>query len=152
MPEVKGLHWPWVAGQLYPLVCCLLQSFSHSLTCRKACRHLRMPVCASIEPCYYEDLPFLSLPRGISCALYFRLEEMKCVPVLYVTTLSFLTSCLPLPPLLQSVTDGDLCEQFNSLEPAKKRGIADSLDRTPNEARQPLTPTWKAATFHCAHC
>ena len=29
--------------------------------------------------------------------------------------------------------DGDLCEQFNSLEPAKKRTIAEDLDRTPNE-------------------
>ncbi|CAI8056006.1 Splicing factor 3B subunit 3 [Geodia barretti] len=60
--------------------------------------------------------------------------------------LSFRSSYVP----CKSVTDGDLCEQFNSLEPAKKRGIADSLDRTPNEARQPLTPTWKAAAFHCA--
>jgi len=29
--------------------------------------------------------------------------------------------------------DGDLCELFNSLDPSKKREIADDLDRTPNE-------------------
>lgn len=33
----------------------------------------------------------------------------------------------------QSVIDGDLCEQYNSLDPAKKRSIADDLDRTPSE-------------------
>lgn len=34
---------------------------------------------------------------------------------------------------VQSVIDGDLCEQYNSLDPAKKREIALDLDRTPNE-------------------
>lgn len=29
--------------------------------------------------------------------------------------------------------DGDLCELYNSLEPARKQAIADDLDRTPNE-------------------
>ena len=29
--------------------------------------------------------------------------------------------------------DGDLCEQYNSLDHAKKRAIAENLDRTPNE-------------------
>lgn len=29
--------------------------------------------------------------------------------------------------------DGDLCEQFNSLDPGKKRSIAEDLDRTPSE-------------------
>ena len=29
--------------------------------------------------------------------------------------------------------DGDLCEQFNSLESSKRRNIADELDRTPAE-------------------
>ncbi len=29
--------------------------------------------------------------------------------------------------------DGDLCEQFNSLDVAKKRAIAEDLDRTPSE-------------------
>ena len=31
--------------------------------------------------------------------------------------------------------DGDLCEQYNSLDHAKKRAIAEDLDRTPNEVR-----------------
>ena len=34
---------------------------------------------------------------------------------------------------LQNVIDGDLCEQYNSLEPAKRRSIAEELDRTPSE-------------------
>ena len=38
------------------------------------------------------------------------------------------------PDRFQSVIDGDLCEQFNSLDPARKRGVAEELDRTPNEA------------------
>lgn len=35
--------------------------------------------------------------------------------------------------LQQCVIDGDLCELYNSLDPAKKRGISEDLDRTPNE-------------------
>ena len=34
---------------------------------------------------------------------------------------------------IQNVIDGDLCELFNSLESAKRRGIAEELDRTPAE-------------------
>lgn len=38
----------------------------------------------------------------------------------------------------QNVIDGDLCEQFNSLEPGKQKSIADELDRTPNEVSKKL--------------
>ena len=31
--------------------------------------------------------------------------------------------------------DGDLCEQYNSLDSGKKRSIAEDLDRTPSEVR-----------------
>lgn len=34
--------------------------------------------------------------------------------------------------------DGDLCEQYNSLEPAKQKAIAEDLDRTPNEVSKKL--------------
>ena len=33
----------------------------------------------------------------------------------------------------QSVIDGDLCEQFNSMEYSKRKAIAEELDRTPAE-------------------
>ena len=36
---------------------------------------------------------------------------------------------------VRSVTDGDLCELYNSLDIAKKKSIADDLDRTPSEVR-----------------
>lgn len=39
---------------------------------------------------------------------------------------------------LQNVIDGDLCEQFNSLDPNKQRSIAEDLDRTPNEVAKKL--------------
>jgi len=36
------------------------------------------------------------------------------------------------------VIDGDLCEQFGQLEPARQRAIADELDRTPSEVMKKL--------------
>jgi splicing factor 3B subunit 3 len=36
------------------------------------------------------------------------------------------------------VVDGDLCEQYNSLDYAKQKEIADELDRTPNEVAKKL--------------
>ena len=32
---------------------------------------------------------------------------------------------------VKNILDGDLCEQFNTLEPAKQKSIAEELDRTP---------------------
>ena len=34
---------------------------------------------------------------------------------------------------VRNVTDGDLCELYNSLDISKKKSIAEELDRTPNE-------------------
>lgn len=34
--------------------------------------------------------------------------------------------------------DGDLCEQFTSLDPAKQKTIANDLGRTPNEVAKKL--------------
>jgi len=39
---------------------------------------------------------------------------------------------------VKGVVDGDLCEQFYSLEPAKKKMIAQELDRTPAEVSKKL--------------
>ncbi len=38
----------------------------------------------------------------------------------------------------QDVVDGDLCEQFTTLDAAKQRMIADELDRTPGEVAKKL--------------
>lgn len=35
--------------------------------------------------------------------------------------------------LMQCVIDGDMCEQFNSLDSGKKEAIATDLDRTTSE-------------------
>lgn len=59
------------------------------------------------------------------------------------------TDCVPLPTMCQqayrsayfpvkNVVDGDLCEQFNSLDATKKRAIAEDLDRTPAEVSKKL--------------
>lgn len=39
---------------------------------------------------------------------------------------------------LQNVTDGDLCEQFNSMDPHKQKSVAEELDRTPPEVSKKL--------------
>ncbi|XP_067136925.1 splicing factor 3B subunit 3 [Centruroides vittatus] len=39
---------------------------------------------------------------------------------------------------VKNVIDGDLCEQFNSLEPAKQKSIAEDLDRNPSEVSKKL--------------
>lgn len=39
---------------------------------------------------------------------------------------------------LQNIMDGDLCEQFTSLDPAKQKTIATDLGRTPNEVAKKL--------------
>ncbi|KAI8491079.1 Splicing factor 3B subunit 3 [Branchiostoma belcheri] len=37
-----------------------------------------------------------------------------------------------------NVIDGDLCEQFNSMEPSKQKSVAEELDRTPAEVSKKL--------------
>lgn len=39
---------------------------------------------------------------------------------------------------LQNVIDGDLCEQFNSMDPHKQKSVAEELDRTPPEVSKKL--------------
>lgn len=38
----------------------------------------------------------------------------------------------------QNVIDGDMCEQYNSLDPQKQKNIAIDLDRTPAEVSKKL--------------
>lgn len=38
----------------------------------------------------------------------------------------------------QNVIDGDLCEQYNSIDPNKQRNISEELDRTSNEVAKKL--------------
>lgn len=38
----------------------------------------------------------------------------------------------------QNIMDGDLCEQFTSLDTAKQKNIATDLGRTPNEVAKKL--------------
>lgn len=38
----------------------------------------------------------------------------------------------------QNVIDGDLCEQFNSMDPHKQKSVAEELDRTPPEVSKKL--------------
>lgn len=40
--------------------------------------------------------------------------------------------------VLQNVIDGDLCEQFNSMDPHKQKSVAEELDRTPPEVSKKL--------------
>ena len=42
------------------------------------------------------------------------------------------------PCCVQDVVDGDLCEQFTTLDASKQRMIADELDRTPGEVAKKL--------------
>lgn len=39
---------------------------------------------------------------------------------------------------MQNVIDGDLCEQYNSIDPAKQKSIAEDLDRNPSEVSKKL--------------
>ncbi|OXA64014.1 splicing factor 3B subunit 3 isoform X1 [Folsomia candida] len=39
---------------------------------------------------------------------------------------------------VRNVIDGDLCEQYNSIDPSKQKSIAEELDRTPNEVAKKL--------------
>jgi len=48
--------------------------------------------------------------------------------------LSYRSSFVP----VKNVIDGDLCEQYSSLEPAKQKQIADELDRSPMEVMKKL--------------
>jgi len=39
---------------------------------------------------------------------------------------------------VKNVIDGDLCEQFNSIEPTKQKSISGDLERTPSEVSKKL--------------
>lgn len=58
------------------------------------------------------------------------LHGLLIFPQLHVITIMFFFS--------QNVIDGDLCEQFNMVDSAKQRSIAEDLDKTPNELSKRL--------------
>lgn len=39
---------------------------------------------------------------------------------------------------VQNVIDGDLCEQYNSMDPHRQKSVAEELDRTPPEVSKKL--------------
>jgi len=48
---------------------------------------------------------------------------------------------------VKNVVDGDLCEQYNQLDSAKKRSIAEELDRTPAEVSKKLEDIRNRSAF-----
>lgn len=40
--------------------------------------------------------------------------------------------------VVQNVIDGDLCEQYNSMDPHRQKSVAEELDRTPPEVSKKL--------------
>ena len=38
----------------------------------------------------------------------------------------------------QNTIDGDLCEMFSAMDPAKQKSVAEELDRTPSEVSKKL--------------
>lgn len=48
------------------------------------------------------------------------------------------STCVLTWVLLQNVIDGDLCEQYNSMDPHKQKSVAEELDRTPPEVSKKL--------------
>ena len=61
---------------------------------------------------------------------------MRHLPCVVVSRdhLSYRSSYIP----VKATIDGDLCEQYNSLDPAKRKQIADELDRSPSEVSKKL--------------
>lgn len=55
--------------------------------------------------------------------------------LLFLMALNIKIICIT---LLQNVIDGDLCEQYNSMEPAKQKSLAIDLERTPAEVSKKL--------------
>ncbi len=52
---------------------------------------------------------------------------------------------------VRNVIDGDLCELYNSLDIAKKKSIAEDLDRTPSEVSHKQQAAITAATLKQMH-
>ncbi len=73
-----------------------------------------------------EDIDFFS-----HLEMYMRQENP---PLLGRDHLSYRSYYTP----VKNVLDGDLCEQYNTLEATKQRSIAKELDRTPTEVGKKL--------------
>lgn len=70
------------------------------------------------------QLPVLLLPRQGRYPRPVRLRPLLRTPLSLVS--------------VQNVIDGDLCEQYNSMDPHKQKSVAEELDRTPPEVSKKL--------------
>jgi splicing factor 3B subunit 3 len=94
-----------------------------------------------------ESLAYTTMAGGIGCLMpftnredvdFFQHLEMHLraenAPLCGRDHLSFRSAYVP----SKNVVDGDLCEQYNSLDARKKRSIAEELDRTAGEVSKKL--------------
>eukprot|EP00037_Helgoeca_nana_P016235 m.152812 g.152812 ORF g.152812 m.152812 type:complete len:1222 (+) comp23416_c0_seq1:49-3714(+) len=102
---------------------------------------------AVLTPGGSESLVYTTMAGGVGVFLpftsksdvdFFSHLEMhlrsEAVPICGRDHLSYRSAYTP----VKNVIDGDLCEQYNSLDGARKRAIADDLDRTPAEVSKKL--------------
>lgn len=70
---------------------------------------------------------------------YFPVRVSSALLYSYLSLPVFLRACVNCVNCeFQNVIDGDLCEQYNSIDPSKQKSIAEELDRTPNEVAKKL--------------
>jgi len=102
---------------------------------------------ATLIPGGSESLVYTTLSGGIAMLVPFTSREdidffqhlemhlrQEYHPLCGRDHLWFRSSYFP----VKGVIDGDLCEQFNSMEYSKRKAIAEELDRTPAEVSKKL--------------
>jgi splicing factor 3B subunit 3 len=102
---------------------------------------------ATLAPGGSECMVYTTLSGGVGVFLPFTNKEdvdffqhlemhlrQENTPLCGRDHLSYRSAYFP----VKNVVDGDLCEQYNSLDAKKKRSIAEDLDRTPSEVSKKL--------------
>ena len=102
---------------------------------------------AALMPGGHEALLYATVLGGIGALLPFTSREdvdffahlemalrQENPPLLGRDHLAFRSQFTP----VKNVLDGDMCEQYGQLEPARQRAVASELDRTPNEIAKKL--------------
>ncbi|XP_048747957.1 splicing factor 3B subunit 3-like [Ostrea edulis] len=102
---------------------------------------------ATLIPGGSESLVYTTLSGGIGMLVAFTSHEdhdffqhlemymrTEHPPLCGRDHLSFRSYYFP----VKSVIDGDLCEMFNSMDPAKQKSVSEELDRTPSEVSKKL--------------
>lgn len=97
-------------------------------------QHLEMHMRSEFPPlCGRDHLSFRSyyfpVKVGSPAASLSRTSHFKLSQSFVGFVISFVS---------QNVIDGDLCEQFNSMDPHKQKSVAEELDRTPPEVSKKL--------------